>query len=409
MVELKTILSLDIFKDLDDAALVDIAEHASIEKYQENDRLVAERMTKFMLYLLEGNLDLQTTGGVHHDMSAGSERTKNPIFYSDVSGHYARCTTPCKVLQIKKTLIDKYGIKHKRDKDDLDFAAFDTLTGNSNLSLMNEITALFKSKSVTLPSLPEIALYIRTAIEKEDINTSKLAKIIQMDPVIAARVVQVANSSVYGGGPRCDSIQQAISRIGLEGLRTIVMGVVLRDLFMPNTEVVIKSMAHFYEHSIRIGVISYELARRIPGFDPDQAFLAGILHDIGVVPVLMVADNHSELAYKKSNLDAVLVQLKSYIGGMILQQWAFDDVYIEIAKHAYDWNRKVDRADYCDLIQVALMHSHLVGGEKIPGPALHELPAFIRLGLDKENPVANLHTLKGLGVRITDLIRMICK
>ena len=70
---------------------------------------------------------------------------------------------------------------------------------------------------------------------------------------------------------------------------------------------------------------------------------------------------------------------------MVLQQWDFADKFTEVAKHAYDWNRKVEKADYCDLVQVALMHSHLVGGEKIKSSELSNLPAFKRLGFDKVN------------------------
>lgn len=410
MIDLKYILKFDDFKDLDDIALVDVAEHAVIVEYQESKRIVAEMMVAYTLYLLEGNLEIQSTGGVHQALSANTERAQSPAFYSDQSGHYARCLTACKVLQVDRSVIEKYGIKHIRNKDELDYTEFDTLpAGDSSLALVNEITNLFKSKSVTLPSLPEIALYINAALDKEDMSAKKLAKIIQMDPVIAARIVQVANSALYGGGEQNDSIQNAVTKIGFEGVRAIVMGVVLRDLFMPNTEIVTRSMAHFYEHSIRIGVICYEFAKRIRGFSPDRAFLAGILHDIGVVPILVVADGHTEIAYKTSNLETVLSQLKSYIGGMVLQQWEFDPEYIVIAKHAYDWKRDVDKADYCDLVQVALLHSHLLGGEKITGPVLEELPAFKRLGLDSENPIANIAMLKELGQRITDLVRMICK
>ena len=408
MVDLKELLDLNDFKKLDDAAMVDVAEHAEIKSYLENDRLVAEKMAGYTLYLLKGELDLQTTGGLQQLVWADTDRAQTPVFYTDTPGHYGRCLSACKILQIERTVIEKYGLNHDRFKTDLNYADFETLMGNTSLVLFDEITELFKSKSVTLPSLPEIALFIKAALEKEDVSINKLSKIIQMDPVIAARVVQVANSSQYGE-IKSDSIQEALTRIGIEGVRTIVMGVVLRDLFMPNTQPVIDAMTQFYEHSIRTGVICYALAKKLPGFDRDQAFLAGILHDIGVVPILVVADRHPQIAAKENNLAAVLTHLKSYIGGIVLQQWDFTDKFINVAKHAYDWKRKVEKADYCDLVQVALMQSHLVGGKKIKGPILSELPAFKRLGFDKANPVDNIQTLKELGLRVKDMVKLICK
>jgi len=408
MVDLKELLGLNDFRKLDDAAMVDIAEHAVIKEYVENERLVAESYAGSTLYLLNGEIELQSTGGIQTLMWVDTERGQDPIFYSDTPGHYGRCLSACKVLQIEKATVEKYGINHDRFKTDLNYADFETLLGNTSLALFDEITELFKSKSITLPSLPEIALYINAALEKEDVSTKKLSKIIQMDPVIAARVVQVANSPLYGDTQN-DSIQDALTRIGVDGVRTIVMGVVLRDLFMPKSQPVIDAMTKFYEHSIRTGVICYALAKKLPGFNRDQAFMAGILHDIGVVPILVVADRHPQIATKENNLAAVLNHLKSYIGGMVLQQWDFADKFTEVAKHAYDWNRKVETADYCDLVQVALMHSHLVGGEKIKGPELSTLPAFKRLGFDKANPIENMKTLQELGLRIKDMIKVICK
>ena len=408
MVDLKELLNLNDFKKLYDAAMVDVAEHAEIKGYVENDRLVAEQMNGYTLYLLEGELDLQATGGIQSLVFADSDRAQEPLFLTDTPGHYGRCLSACRVLLVERKTIAKYGLNHDRFKTDLNYADFETLLGNTSLALFDEITELFKSKSITLPSLPEIALYINAALEKEDVSAKKLSKIIQMDPVIAARVVQVANSPLYGDTQN-NSIQDALARIGIDGVRTIVMGVVLRDLFMPKSQPVIDTMTKFYEHSIRTGVICYALAKKLKGFNADQAFMAGILHDIGVVPILVVADRHVQIAEKENTLAAVLTHLKSYIGGMVLQQWDFSEKFTEVAKHAYDWDRQVEKADYCDLVQVALMHSHLVGGDKINGPELSSLPAFKRLGFDKVNPVENMKTLQELGLRIKDMIKVICK
>lgn len=410
MIDIKHLLSFEDFKDLDDAALVDISTNAMMSSYQADERIVAKKTSKVVLYLLSGAVDLQTTGGVQQAISAESERAQSPIFYSNALGHYARCTLPCKILQIEKNITEKYGIQHNRDNNKLDYTNFETLpSSNANLEVLNEITELFKSNSVTLPSLPEIALHINAALENDNLSAKKLAQTIQMDPIIAARIVQVANSALYINSGKSDSIQNAIARIGLESIRNIVMGVVLRDLFMPDTELVVHKMTQFYEHSIRIGVICYELAKKIPGFKPDRAFLFGLLHDIGAIPILVVADTHTHLAHKASNIDTVLTQLKSHIGGMVLQQWQFDKELIDNAKQAYNWKRDITKADYCDIVQVALKHSHLVGGEKIEGPELFDLPAFKRLGLENLNLVDNIKALKDISLRITELIKMICK
>jgi len=410
MIDLKLLLKLNDYKDLDDVALVEVAEHARLDNLKPGERVVAEKMANHVLYLLSGVMEVQTTGGVHQSLDSISERAQSPVFLSSTPGHYARCTKAAKLLSIEKSINDKFGIQHQRGRDELDYGDFDTLpAGDSSLSLLNEITRLFQSNSITLPSLPEVALYISSVVAKDGVSSQQLAKVVQMDPIITARIIQVANNSAEQTKEECVSIRDAIKRIGLKGLRTIVNAVVLRDLFMPSTELIVKRFSQFYEHSIRVGVICYELAKHLPGFDKNHAFLVGVLHDIGVVPILVVADTHSELAYKASNLEAVLRQLKSYIGGVILQQWGFDREYSEIARHAYDWEHQPIKTDYCDLLQVALMHVHLLGGNKIDGPALFDLPAFKRLGMDKVNPVDNMQLVKDMDLRIRELLKKICK
>ncbi|MBN4080358.1 HDOD domain-containing protein [Beggiatoa alba] len=414
MIEIKKLITFIDFKDLDDIALVDISENAIINNYQLNERIISEKTSNVILYLLKGMLDLQTTGGVQQSIRANSKRAQYPVFTSHSPGHYARCADTTMIIQIEKSIIDKYGIHNNRENDKLDYADFETLPScSAKLGLINEITQLFKSHAVTLPSLPDIAQYIHSALDSHKPGSKKLAQIIQIDPIIAARIIQVANSA-YGHAAtnspeKVDTVQKACTRIGLDSIRTIVMGVILRDLFIPKNQLVRHKMIQFYEHSIRIAVICYELAKRLPDFNPDRAFLFGLMHDIGAIPVLVVADRHSHLAHKTGNLDAVLKQLKSYIGGMILQQWQFNDHLIENAKQAYNWDREVVSADYCDLVQVALRHSHLVGGEIIDGPELFELRAFKRLGLDQRHPVDDIKLLKEISLRVTKLIKNICK
>ena len=127
MVDLKELLNLNDFKKLDDAAMVDVAEHAEIKGYVENDRLVAEQMNGYTLYLLEGELDLQATGGIQSLVFADSDRAQEPLFLTDTPGHYGRCLSACRVLLVERKTIAKYGLNHDRFKTDLNYADFETL------------------------------------------------------------------------------------------------------------------------------------------------------------------------------------------------------------------------------------------------------------------------------------------
>lgn len=410
MVDIKILLSIEDFNSLGDVPLLDLVKHSKIEDYSKEDKLIAKDLADVILYLLSGQMELAGLGATSI-IEENSLRVQEPIFRIHTPGYYGRCTEPCTVLHIDKNIYDKYVAPKDVPEAGiyLETVKMDHKDQSEN-SFIEEVQQRFAGKSFNLPTLPEIALHINKAVDDENVGAAKLASIIQYDPAITGRIIQVANSALFGPGPRIESLPEAITRIGLQSVRSIVVSVVLRDLFRPESALIKTYMKRYYEHSIRIGVICYFLAKYCKGLNADHGFLAGLLHDIGVIPLLVVADQHAELSQQTENLDAVLIELKGTVGGILLRQWGFSPAYALTAEQVYDWDRAPSSSpDYCDLVQVALIHSGLVGGENIDGPLLCELPAFKRLNLDTANPADDIRVLKEMSKRISEMINILCK
>ena len=145
-------------------------------------------------------------------------------------------------------------------------------------------------------------------------------------------------------------------------------------------------MKVYYQHSIRVGVISHELTKKLKEFDKEQAFLAGLIHDIGIVPILIRADQHDEVKNNAELLDKLIHALQTKVGATLLKQWGFEEDLITAAREAETWDREVSKADYCDIVQVAQLLCEMLGGGKLDAPELSELPALERLDLDNMNP-----------------------
>jgi len=406
MIDVKTLLVIEEFSTLNHVALIDVASHSEILLLKKNKSLNAEASSNNKLYLLEGEILLQSKELSDNTITENTKRALQPIFRFNSPGLNAKCMRDCVVLSIDSNTVNKYvdsSIKQTAGMY-VDTVKIDTLEESGN-NIVAEITERFNSTDFNLPSLPEMALHVNKALEDESINMSLLSSTLQSDPAITARIIQVSNSVLFRSGQAIDSLQVAITRIGLEAVRSIVISVVLRDLFHPTSVLIKKTMKRYYEHSIRIGVICYVLAKRCNQFDPDRAFLAGLLHDIGVIPLLVIADNHNDLSHQAGRLDEVLTDLKGTIGSVLLRQWEFADSYAVTSEQAYKWNRESRiTPDYCDLVQVALLHSNLVGGEKVKGPALTELPAFKRLKLGNTDPSQDIQKLTELSQRISEMM-----
>jgi HD-like signal output (HDOD) protein len=383
---LKFLLGLPDLEGLGSVALLDLAKDARAEFLKKGDSLFADEHMDRHLYLVEGEVELIANDQILQVIKAGSERAKQSLFRVHTHGLEARCLQPASFLSLNEETYERYiaTIKPKQEVSGISFS--DYQEEDDEAAIIAEIHREFNHNEVDLPSMPEVALKINQAIQDETLDIQKIADIIQIDPMIAARAVQVANSAMYAGTQPVQTIKRAVQRIGLRAMRAIVMSVTIRNLYHPTSPLIKKRMKTYYHHSIRVGVLSRAIAKKVKGFDPEQAFLAGLIHDIGIVPILIRADDHDDIKDNAELLESLIVDLKISVGATLLKRWQFEDELVTVVEDAENWNRDVSEPDYCDVIQVAQLHCEMIGGRKMDAPPLKELPAFERLDLEGLNP-----------------------
>jgi HD-like signal output (HDOD) protein len=403
-IDIRLLLALEDFSTMPDVALLDIAGHAQLLQIAGGKKLAEGDLQDKHLYLLEGEVQVASGKGTAATIAAGSERARAALYRLYTPGLRITCTRPSRLLQIDSTVFRKYYTGVRTQDDSVTLVEYSDVDGADPADLLAaEIRQSFSQGQVSLPSLPEVARYVNQALQDPDIDFRRVAGVIQSDPVIATRVLQVANSPLYLPGRPAESLRDAITRIGLEATRAIVVSVVLRGLYRPQVPLFAERMQRFYDSSVRVGVLSQVIARRVPRLDPDRAFLAGLVHDIGVVPVLVAGEAHAQLHQDSAALEAVIDRLRGPIGAMLLGLWAFEPDLVAVAEEAKRWNRAGGtQADYCDVVQVAQLHCPLIGGASIPGPSLSDVPAFRRLGMD---PAEGIKVLQEAKQRMKDGVR----
>lgn len=399
----KLLLRLGDLKQLGNVALLDLANTAHIETLDKGESLSAEQQHKSHLYLIEGSIELRASGKLVQTLVAGTARALSPLFRVHTHGLVATCLTPVKLLALNEDTVNRYVANIlPRENDGIQVKEY--ADSEQEPSIIGEIRHVFHHNEVDLPSLPEVALRVNKAVNDPKQNLHVLALEVQADPLIAARVIQVANSALYTPLSQITSVQNAIGRIGIKALQTIVMSVVLGNLFKPKSQLIHKRTRAWYSHSIRVGAIAHILANHLSGFEPEHAFLAGLLHDIGVMPILILADQRGDLDQEPDKLEQSIRTMAGFVGGMLLRQWQFGGDLLTVVEEAQLWQREVETADYCDLIQVAQLHCHLVGGNNVEAPPLVQLPAFRRLQLQGIDP---LELIQEARAEIHEIIRLL--
>ncbi len=237
-----------------------------------------------------------------------------------------------------------------------------------------------QSETLTLPTIPEVSVKIRRAINDPSANSNKIARVVQIDPSITARLVKISNSPLYRGRRKIESCPEALTRLGLKAAQDIITAFALKAVFTAKSGVIRHKMQDLWAHSSYVAAISAVLAHKTPGFDPDRAMLAGLIHDIGVVPILTYADRNPEILTNPSDLAEAIKELRSLIGVQIIRRWDFPTDFEEVIIHAEDWYRDCgEQATYTDIVMISQLHSYFGKIDIKKMPKLDTLPAYKKL------------------------------
>ncbi len=128
----------------------------------------------------------------------------------------------------------------------------------------------------SLPTLPTVVAKISRMVESADTSAEELGRIISTDQVLAAKVLQLINSPIYGFPGRISSVTHGVVLLGFNVIKSLVLTASVFDIM-------IERMQGLWEHSIGCAGIAVRLARRFPTLDPEEVSTAGLLHDLGKV------------------------------------------------------------------------------------------------------------------------------
>ena len=253
--------------------------------------------------------------------------------------------------------------------------------------VQEELIQAIENDELVLPTLPEVALKVREAAEDPNISIPALSKVIGNDAALTARIIKVVNSPLLRTSKEITDIQMAVSRLGINYTSNLATGLAMEQMFQATSDVVDRKMREVWNKSTEIAGICHVLCRHYTKLMPDQATLAGLVHQIGVLPILTYAEEHNALLADSISLNHVIEKIHPIIGDRILRAWDFPEQIACIPSQYLDFQRNSAKVDYVDIVQVATLQSYL--GSQHPYTQLDwsQIPAFAKLGLD---PTANM-------------------
>ncbi len=259
-----------------------------------------------------------------------------------------------------------------------------------------------------IPAIPQVANRVMTAVGDAGTSADDLREIIEIDPSLAARILRVANSSLYGFRREVETLRHAITLLGFRSVESIVMAASLRDVFR-NFGLSEKLL---WEHSTLTGVVAGRLAQYgAIDVEREPAFTAGLLHDIGKVALANTYRKEYALVMARTYNEGVsFVEAERHqfgfdhalLGAHIAETWDLPDALIAAIRHHHDEpaaiaERPAEQARLVALTSVATRVCTRLGlGRRGPIEAIDITHAsgwgVLGLGEDDVEPVIELAT-----------------
>lgn len=269
----------------------------------------------------------------------------------------------------------------------------DTLNHTEN-RLVQAMLAGIADDSLKLPTLPDVALRIQDMARDPNVTSAQLATTISRDTATAARLLKIANSASQRGMNHIDNLPLAISRIGINVSCNVATGLLLGQLFNAKSSLVDRLLRESWKRSQEVAAISHALTRRHTRLKPELAMLAGLTYEIGMLPILRLADETIALATDPAALDRILSKLYARVGVVVLRKWNFPPEIVNVPlQQANIYRDHEGPADYGDVVTIAALQFQN-GLDRQQSPIdWTRIPAVEKLNLGAKKELADINKM----------------
>jgi HD-like signal output (HDOD) protein len=213
-------------------------------------------------------------------------------------------------------------------------------------------------KVTTIATLPEVTAKIIATVEDPKSSAQALHKIVSHDPALVTRILKVVNSAFYGLPGQIGSIERAIVLLGLNAVKNIAVAASLGQLFRGAKLCESFTAKDLWRHCIAVGVVTRELAKQMKLPMAEEAFLAGMIHDVGILVSLQLWPEQIRTVCERSSQAAAAGETANFcelereligadhqqLGQALAEQWKFPQTCQLVAGHHHSPNTLGDQS-----------------------------------------------------------------
>ncbi len=237
-------------------------------------------------------------------------------------------------------------------------------------ALLTILVEKINNDTLVLPTLPAIALKVRKAADDPEINLNAMADVIGQDPSLTARIIKISNSAYLGRTIKVETLNQAVTRIGLTQIKNIATALAMEQLFVSKNEIVKGYINKVWDRTVEVVAHSMALFGNYQNITKDRTMnvdtltLCALVHNIGILPILTEAERHEEVFANPAFLNAAVQKLAGRIGGTITREWGFGDDFVQVAENWRNLKVQTDKVSYMDFVRLGAAVAGFIGNQK---------------------------------------------
>ena len=373
--------------ELNEANRAALCKTATVVHVQRNDQVKPENSHRWMMFLVEGTLNLYSGKEEVGTISARTSDALQPLFQNKGEYQSVKTNTVAKIVKFGREQLDIL----LREQQKNAIRVVDVEVSERDNLVFDDIIAAMKSNSARLATSSANAPKILTTF-RNVAGIPELADIIQCDPGLAAHVVNAANRAEAGGGDGIHSIRGAISRLGVEDTQRSIEDLLQNNTMVCANDVVEKRFRRYIQRTTLSAAIVQVLAKELPDLKPEVAQLIALTADIGELLVLTHANAHADQFAEEQDLASVIENLRPILSVWLLNSWDFPESFIDASTTSRDWYRNLSgEITYTDLVTASLLiiQAEIPDSEHSSIPSADNLLLARRLqqaGIDLKSP-----------------------
>ena len=237
-----------------------------------------------------------------------------------------------------------------------------------------------------LPAMPQILIKLIEHLQADDLGMQELASLVATDPGMAAKLLTVANSSAYHHSGRSIGLEQSLVALGTDMIKMLVIGESVFQTFNNFPHSGSTDLRSFWKQSLSAAVIARDLAKRMDYAQVEEAYLAGLLHNVGRLALLATAPQEYAFNFTARDDEALcaveqrtLQITHSEAGAWLIERWNLDSFLADSVLYHHELSSRLEASH--PLIRIVRM-AHLLSTHALDDEAVTEAMALC--GLDAE-------------------------